>query len=311
MSDPDVIALGAGPLGLEVVPAIGKVVSLRCRRHGREWLAQPSGAVEATEDDQVYGAAEAWGWDELFPTVLPGASSPAQWPGSLRDHGELWGRPWQVTERSPTALGLAYADADLGFRFERRIELDDRRARCDYSLLSTREDAVPFQWSMHPILALRPGERLELEAASAEVTIPGHHLLPTAAAVVSWPEHNGLDLATVRQSDGETLLKLYVAPADGVVAVGGGECGLSVHTDLAFAPDVGIYVNYGGWPQGGPLHQVGIEPTNSAADDLAAALQSGRAGVLPAGERLCWSVEIRLGEGCAAPGGAPPQALTR
>jgi galactose mutarotase-like enzyme len=296
------IEIGSDRLVLRVEPDLGgKVTELRCRHHGRQWLAPRLPQLDATAGG-AYGPAEAWGWDELFPSVLPGASAPSPWPAPLRDHGELWGRPWRIVQHDPSVLALAYAAPRLGFEFERLLEVEGAIVKCAYRLSSQRDQALPFQWSMHPIFSLDPGERLELPGVhSVAATGTGHRLLPGAPATLSWPVHGGLDLAHVREADGETILKLYAAlPASAAVAIRDGDCELSIRPGPALTGDVGIYVNYGGWPAMGPLHQIGIEPTNSPADDLETALRSDQAGLLEPGEERAWTVEISLGPNCSS-----------
>jgi galactose mutarotase-like enzyme len=295
------VRIASESLELLVLPELGgKVVALRCLRHRRQWLVEHLDSLAPTQDGS-YGPAEAWGWDELFPTVLPGAAAPAPWRAPLRDHGELWERPWEVTERDERRLGLAYVDAELGFRFERTLEVEGARVSCRYRVTSRRDDPLPFQWSMHPILSLEPGEQLMLAGVQqVRATGSGHPALPDAPAVLDWPVHDGLALGTVRSCDGQTILKLYAdARPSGRVMVTGRPCELSVTTDVEHAPYVGIYVNYGGWPAGGSLHHVGIEPTNAPEDDLDAAVRSGRVDRLPPGGSRSWSIEISLGRRCA------------
>lgn len=268
------VRIASDRLALTVEPGYGgRVTELRCLTHGRQWLAEPVDELPAAQDGS-YGPAEAVGWDELFPSVLPGAATPAPWPAPLRDHGELWGRPWEVLDHDAARLGLAYEDRTLGFRFERLLELDGGTVRCSYRVSSQRDEPLPFQWSMHPIFSLVPGERVV---------------------------HDDVALATVGPADGETIMKLYAdLRPHGRVAVLGQPCELSLATDVQEAPYLGIYLNYGGWPAGGPLHHVGLEPTNAPEDDLDAAVGSGRVGMLAAGATRAWRVELALGAGCGA-----------
>jgi galactose mutarotase-like enzyme len=299
------LTIGDGRLELVVAPELGgKVTEIRCLRHGRQWLAGSLESLLPSSAPGEYGPAEAWGWDELFPTVMPGAATPAPWPAPLRDHGELWGRPWQVIAHGEALLALEYADPELGFRFRRALAVDGGRLECHYTLTSERKDAVPFQWSMHPILALHPGERLSLPGIDeVKATVVVNRDLPPGPTILSWPRHGEVELGTVAAADGETVLKLYAGTtADNTVSVTGEECELSFRTDPELAPYVGIYVNYGGWPADGPLHHVGIEPTNAPEDDLGAALEAcGGADVLGPGAAIHWSIGISLGSRCREP----------
>ena len=64
--------------------------------------------------------------------------------------------------------------------------------------------------------------------------------------------------------------------------------------DRAFAPTLGIWLDYGGWPPGESRHQVALEPTTSADDALASAIEAGRARILPPGTPLRWNVRLGL-----------------
>jgi hypothetical protein len=57
---------------------------------------------------------------------------------------------------------------------------------------------------------------------------------------------------------------------------------------------MGLWLDYGGWPEEKPLHQVAIEPTSAAADDLAGALALGQARWLAPRETHEWSVRLTL-----------------
>lgn len=214
----------------EIDPAFGaRVTSLVDRRTGRDWLV-PGPAVEGG----TYGAAEARGWDECFPTVAP-CEHPA-W-GPLRDHGELWSRPWR-------ADGDALTCETPRFRFSRRLTAEGDRLHADYAV----DCDEPWMWSQHALLALHPGERFAFEGAD-----PG-------------------PVGPVEEDTG--LAEKTYAPAEGRVraAVGSSRGGIALEWDAAEMPVLGLWRSYGGWPPGGPpAHQVAIEPTTHAADDLASA----------------------------------------
>src|SRR5664279_4148592 len=81
-------------LRVGIAPAYGaRVVSLLDKTSGREWITQGVRSGN-TGEDAVYLGAEAVGWDECFPTVGPWDASATPWRRRLRDHGDLWGRPW-------------------------------------------------------------------------------------------------------------------------------------------------------------------------------------------------------------------------
>src|SRR5438128_9495905 len=94
-------------LRVEVLPERGAMVaSLVERATGREWLDQPpTGPERSARLGDVYGGAEACGWDECFPTVNPVAYPEPPWQGApLADHGELWSRPWSWERTDDTVV---------------------------------------------------------------------------------------------------------------------------------------------------------------------------------------------------------------
>src|SRR3954463_15441636 len=115
-----------------VIPEIGgKIISIMSRRTGREWLwRNPYLALRKPPADATdFGAFDAGGWDEVFPTVNPCSVPNSAWGDRrLTDHGELWYRPWQIVaanadSQTGTTLSLAVDDPQLPFRFERTLTL--------------------------------------------------------------------------------------------------------------------------------------------------------------------------------------------
>ena len=62
------------------------------------------------------------------------------------------------------------------------------------------------------------------------------------------------------------------------------------------APNLGIWLDDGGWPHppAAPRVQHGLEPTTSPDDNLAEAVAAGRALVLEPAERVAWSATFRV-----------------
>ena len=83
--------------------------------------------------------------------------------------------------------------------------------------------------------------------------------------------------------------KLYAEAPESVAAVAPDGARLSLDWERDFAPVLGIWLAYGGWPvDGDPCEQVALEPTTSAHDDLAAARADGRERVLAPGAKVTW-----------------------
>jgi len=308
------VELSSDRLAMVVLPGFGgRVVSLRDRRSGRDWLLQgrpPSRDV--TRTDAVYDAGVAWGWDECLPTVAP--CPDPRVPGRLlRDHGDVWGRPTQA-ESNAACLRLTFKIGDSAgdrqsYTFRRIMNVDDRTVRVDYELDNDGSVALPVLWSMHPLVALEPGSRFHLPGVTELVATfaagesvaglvqddRGQRVAWPAAVLPSGAKHH-LDL--VPGPGAREAVKLYAGPlAVGAAAVSTPDgAWLGYRWDLATAPFMGIWISNGGWPApGAGIRQHAVEPTTAPADSLAAATDQGRALTLMPGERRSWWVTLDVG----------------
>jgi len=276
------VVLGTDRVSVAVDVAFGaRVVSLIDRRSSREWLLQGTRAIDVSEQ-AIYRGAASRGWDECFPTVLP-CDHPA-WGGRLRDHGILWGRPWTVLGQGPDHLHAGF-QAD-GLTFTRRIKLAGAEITATYSVSSTRNAAMPYLWSQHCVLAVQQGDRLALQ---------GQGQMTAEGVGFDWPNHPTRDLALVGAADEGFVLKSYaMTPAQAAAQISGPPGGLRFDWAGPEVPALGVWLDYGGWPKEGPLHQVALEPTTGAADDLAGAEALGQARCLQPGTTHRWTVRLTV-----------------
>jgi hypothetical protein len=299
------IRLENAALRLDCLPALGgRIVALIDRVTGRNWLTtgHPSTDPGAwAGQDAIFGGDQAFGWDECLPTIArcPDPLDPSGPP--LRDHGDAWGRSAEVERRGDDAL---VSRSSVGGRWEltRTIRLADRTVAVDYDLRSLGP-AVPFLWSMHPLLALEPGSRVELSGldriglrSSTEI-----EFATDEAGTVGWPiatatDGTKIDLALVHDAGAGFAVKLAtnVAPA-GAIGVRTPD-GAAIHVDWkrAVAPAVGIWLDHGGWPEGAALRQVAIEPATSGDEDLVSAVMAGRARLVPVGGNIRWWARLEV-----------------
>lgn len=316
--------LDDGRLRVVVCPALGaRVISLLDQWNEREWLvrgepppADADGAAPGWRgEDAPYDGAVAFGWDECLPTVGPCADpiDPAGPP--LRDHGDLWGRPADITVDAGT-LVASWTGSRLPYTFARRLRLDGPRLVADYVLENRGAADLPVLWSMHPLLALEHGARIEVEGLATVLvsTAVGLPLAPVPGRA-DWPETPGTDgraipLDLVGDPGARTAVKLYGGwglygswdssvgeGLPGVAAVAqpdGSRLELTWYAPIA--PNLGIWLDDGGWPAppAAPRVQHALEPTTSADDDLEAAVRNGRALVLAPAERVAWSATLRV-----------------
>lgn len=250
-------------VSLSIAPEFGaRVTSLVDLTTGRNWLVEGP-AVGDPSDEAIYDGDQARGWDECFPTVAPCAH--AYW-GDMRDHGQLWGRPWrQIGDTT-------YEYAGHGYSFSRELVLDERTITAHYAVTNTADTTFPWMWSQHCLLATQPGERLVLNGLSSpNADVPR--------------EIEGIEQGT--------MLKDY-APVMSLARVGvaGDNEAIWLEWSAQSADYCGIWLDFGGWPESRPVHQAALEPTTAPAHDLVAAGKSAR--LLAPGETCGWQVTIRL-----------------
>ncbi len=291
----DVVRIENKVVRLAVVPDYGaKIIELTDKRSGRNWLITGT-PTEAAGDDAVFGGPQAYGWDECFPTVAPCPG--ADRPPATRDHGVLWGRPW-CAKSEDDVVTTTFDHAD--FIFSRRLVLDEDRVKATYTLENPGDRDLTYLWSAHPLLALRPGERIRLPgvdiASATYVKACGKVASPSA---MDWPAANinghSIDLSRVHAMESGFAAKLYcdtAPPSDVTVEGADGRLMLTWQGDVIGA--LGIWLDYGGWPDDRPVHQVAFEPTTAPADDLLSAQALGRHTVLSPGDRHAWRLVFAL-----------------
>jgi galactose mutarotase-like enzyme len=277
------IALRTDRLALTVDPTYGaRILTLADQASGRQWLLEGPRAIDASEEADYLGDASR-GWDECFPTVL--SCHHAAWGGRLRDHGMLWGRPWEVVAAGSQRLEARFRGD--GIDFSRTLTLEGAGMTAAYTVSSEREEAVPYLWSQHCVLRPEPGDRIVLS---------GQGRMKAAGVEFDWPRHPARDLSGVGHPDEGLAIKAYApTPGPASAEVRSPRGGLRLDWDGTEVPALGIWLDCGGWPPGGPpLHQLALEPTTGEADDLAGAEAIGRARWLEAGDTHTWSIRLTL-----------------
>lgn len=284
------LTLSNDTLAVTVAPDFGaRVTGLVDLRNGRNWLV--SGPKCGNRDDTaVFGAAEANGWDECFPTVAPCDS--AEWARALRDHGDIWGRK---TDCCATDHSLTFAYCDDRFKFQRKLHLNGAFLDIEYQVENTGVDQFPYLWSQHCLLATTPTDRLFMDGAET-FNVTGF-IGGDAPAEFKWPNLSTQhpDLQTIEPITAGWAIKAYAPVAKAIRTGVHGETGsISFVWSGSQVPYVGLWLDYGAWPDDGPVHQIAIESTTAPADHLAGALASDTARWLASGEQHRWSMSIHL-----------------
>jgi len=135
-------------------------------------------------------------------------------------------------------------------------------------------------WDFPPMLSSELVARLLRDQSPAKIPIRYDPTWPGRTWVEGVPDdENGLFYTSLFVHFGQGVSVLLIT---------------LIAWDRAFAPTLGIWLDYGGWPPGEPRHQVAIEPTTSADDDLASAIAAGRARILEPGTPQRWKVRLEL-----------------
>ena len=263
---------------LAVVPELGaKIISLKNRRTGREWLWHPDSGLKLfkNQPQDDFSASPLAGVDECLPTILP-----CRWQGrNLPDHGEVWNQPWQVDEpawrEGVLTTSIKLPISPLAFR--RTIELRGNEVGFDYQLSNLSGTEESFIWAVHPLVRLADGDELELPTSTRK-------LLDAEAWVNA--------LASVKPQNG--CAKVFASPVtEGWAAVKNHarRDRLELSWDPAQNQALGLWLNRGGWHG---HHHFALEPTNANHDSLAVA--AGRQHGFVAGcGALRWRLSLRVG----------------
>ena len=291
----DLVTLQNNVMRVVVAPGAGaRVVSLMDVRTGREWLAKGAPPLRPGSGAS-YGLEEAAGWDECFPTVAP-----CTFGGfALRDHGEVWGRPWDIEASEPLHLATVFrSDA---FVFRRVLQLVDTTLIARYRLTNPSPKPLAASWAMHPLFGLKKGETIELDSVSA--------LAPTYLSTqpdasrftpIPWPAGDArlpFALAEVQGADANFAGKFFAIGVGTHARIGGA----SEFIDLRWRGinHLGLWLAYGGWPTTNEIVHVAIEPTTSPCDSLAEAMsQYDDLVTLAAFGTREWEVDLTLTSKC-------------
>jgi galactose mutarotase-like enzyme len=272
------------------------VLSLVDKRSGRDWMAKGLQSTQ-TGEDAIYLADEAVGWDECFPTVSPWDARGTALGRRLRDHGDLWGRPWSVEAQSPGAATTSWSDG--AFRFTRHLSLDRAVLTADYTVANLSDQPLPFMWALHGLLAVTPDDQILMRGVT---TVAASYIARRGETIVApqlpWPgPNNSVDVALdrVQLADAQFAAKLYASDLPKAeVAVGGSHGSLHFAWNNRELGHLGVWLNYGGWPEPGDVHHLALEPTTAPVDHLGQALEQGTAITLAPGATTRWSVTLTL-----------------
>ena len=305
--DLDRLILKTDTLEATVLPALGgKVASLRYG--GFELLQGPLREYAPRTPGMRFEDSDASGFDDCLPTVAGCSIETDQGPVEVPDHGEFWQLASTVEQRGEREVSLAATGRGVPLRLERRLMVEGSTLRVEYRLENVGTAAAPYLWSAHPSFAVDEGDATVLPKSVHEVTVEGsaHGRLGAKGTVVQWPvaempSGERLDLSRAGKPTDEVGDKVFgAAPQAGWAAIERRRVGVRVQVgfDAARTPYLGLWLCYGGWPEGRTKRQqcVGLEPCTAPADSLAEALERGWARVLAPGQVTQWWMTIGVSE---------------
>jgi hypothetical protein len=289
-----------------VLPELGaKIASLKWQ--GRELLAQnPHKALRPACYAAPYAEFDASGFDECLPTIGPCAYPEAPWQNvEAPDHGEVWSTPWDW-EVEPEALHLWCQSVRFHYDFHKTLSVPaPGRLRLQYVLHNRADWPFKFLWSSHPLLALRPGQRISLPPdVRVRVDWSRDERLGRPLDEHAWPHTTdragqAVDLSLILPPDVCRVDKLYTTRLrEGWCALHDEATGQ--YTAFLFSPEtipyVGLSINLGGWPVDGPgYYNLGLEPCLGFPDRLDLAIEHGAHAVAQPGECLTWQLDMCAG----------------
>lgn len=296
------LALVSDDLRVEVIPELGaKISSLWLPDLQEELLQAPLRPYASRDRTMAFDAGDASGIDECIPTVSGCEIGSTMLP----DHGDFWRVPFRC-RRDGDELVLDAEGFSLPLHFEKRLSLHGNRLTMAYTLRNTGETSVQYLWSAHPGFAVEAGDTVVLPESLPEVTVwySAKSRLGASGRAHSWPhtrDENGatIDLSLVGGPEDGVGDKLFAsAPPEGWVGIRRQRLQreIKVRFDPVQNPYLGLWLAYGGWPdgQGQRQHCVALEPCTAPVDSLATAVERGSARTLAAGAKSEWKIVIEI-----------------
>ncbi len=278
-------------LRIEIVPELGgKMVSLRNKNTGKEWMLDSGGRpLTPLKYGSVFTDADMSGWDECFPTIDRCNIGDL----ALPDHGEVWSVPWDVVG-SGDGLICSVSGRVFPYTLSRTLKImGSRSIMLSYEVHNKGGTPLPFLWTAHPQFNVDEPTRILIpeEMRTLQCVYGGlqHTTGSTYAMANDW------DIGTAVDGDG---IKFYYP--NPVTAAWSGLYGLQsrdyllIKTDHERVPYWGIWIDQG---MCNDRTTIALEPGIGYYDSLKRAVDNGTAVTLQPGERYTWWIQLVLGSG--------------
>jgi galactose mutarotase-like enzyme len=296
------ITLRNSAVTVTLVPALGaRIVSLRSVAGTQEWLWRPMDGrgLFACAENTSFEDSPLVGIDECLPSVLPCIMDGR----SISDHGEVWNQAWQceIETRVSHAITTTVALRSLPLIFVRRLSLAGNTIRLDYTLTNTSSRSLCYLWAMHPLFVLEQNDEIELDGESEVAVTATQGSMLASSDIGPWPsprpgvrfDRAELGFLTERQK-GNSYCKAFLSTARASsIALINRKRGerLTLTVDPKELSTWGYWVSRGAWH--GHTH-IALEPSNAAANSLAALTPGPSAHTLTPKEVRSWTVIVKL-----------------
>lgn len=281
------VVIRAGNCAVTILPQFGgKIASILL--NGQELLQAPLAPIAARTKTMSFDAGDASGWDECLPSVAACSVPLKHGLADVPDHGDLWRVPWQetISSENGSSSTLRAACFSLPLELERTLTLTRTSKKYSlnaaYKLSNVGSEQVPWSWAAHPLFAAAPGDRILLPPTIRTLVVEGSaaNRLGKAGETISWPiatiSGGKTDLRVARGAESGIGDKLFAGPLsadENWCALERPSAGVRIRVSFNIVenPYLGLWICYGGWPEGsGPKQMcVAMEPTTAPVDSLA------------------------------------------
>lgn len=280
------VLIRAGDCHVTLLPAFGgKIASIKIK--GQELLQAPLRTPAPRTHSMSFDAGDASGWDECLPSVAQCEVKGAFGTASIPDHGDLWRVPWQHVESDSNSVTLRGECFSLPLELVRTAQIAETksgwRLTTDYTLTNLGNDEIPWSWAAHPLFAAAEGDQILLPGSITELCVEGSggNRLGPQGATVHWPvtllangSHADLSIAQAPDSNiGDKVFSRRLTQNENWCALARPSAGLRIKVQFEpeATPYLGLWLCYGGWPDGpGPKQVcVAMEPATAPCDSLA------------------------------------------
>jgi galactose mutarotase-like enzyme len=309
------VVIAAGDCGITILPGQGgKIASIRVGSH--LLLHPPLHPYGPLNTTMGFEEGDAGGWDECLPSVAACSIATPAGTATVPDHGDLWRTPWQVLDATEDSVTMRARCFSLPLELTRSMILTTTdsgyKVEFLYSLTNVGSHRVPWSWAAHPLFVCAKGDRIVLPPEVTTLRLEGsrNNRLGKRGDSVAWPmariaDGTLRDLRQARADNADIGDKLFAGQFTGQLsglglsdwcALERASIGLRItlRFDTTLTPCLGLWVCYGGWPEGDGPKQVciALEPTTAPVDSLAETGEWTR--WLEAGETVNWPMTLEI-----------------